>query len=577
MYYNHMFLINNLANKKTFDFVLACLILFCIAVTSEAAPTLPNSADIPRPERVQPLPSVAPAEIKQREKPAYRSSASEKEIKLVIQAFTFSGNKVFTNALLSSLISTYTKREIGLKELNEATRVITDYYRKNGYFLAQAYLPAQDINENSVEIAILEGNLGEIKLNGADNLNAEFLTKMAAYRLKSGDSVSENNLVRNVTLLNSLPAMRASAQLNPGEDVGSTNAEIELQPLPRWSAYVAGNTYGNRFTGREVALAGVRLNNPAGVGDQLSLNLKSSRDEGQRGLQLAYYAPVHESGTLLSLSYNYVDYKLSGEFEALKAKGDSQYFNFGIDQPIARNAQHGLTARFAGSYKKVNDEVSAFALKNRREINGFDLGLFGDWLDSSGDASNQLGINIHVGRVNFKNDFAEALDETGAKTEGSFVKYNLVASRIQYFKNGVSLALRADYQGANKNLDSVEKFSIGGINRWRAFAELPSLADSGFMAGAEIRKRIPANQSLASLLLVEVSPYAFLDAGKGKINENALNRDNHVKSIQLGLGMDFIFKKDWSLSVTASQQNRDFEGADAENDTRFWGQIQKEF
>ena len=225
----------------------------------------------------------------------------------------------------------------------------------------------------------------------------------------------------------------------------------------------------------------------------------------------------------------------------------------------------------------MNDEVSAFALKNRREINGFDLGLFGDWLDDSGEANNQLGINIHAGRVNFKNDFAETLDETSAKTEGNFVKYNLVASRIQYFKNGISLALRADYQAANKNLDSVEKFSIGGINRWRAFAELPSLADSGFMASAEIRKRIPANQSLASLLLVEVNPYAFMDAGWGKVNENALSNDNHVKSIHAGFGMDFLFKKDWQLSVTASHQNRDFEGADAENETRFWGQIQKEF
>jgi len=41
--------------------------------------------------------------------------------------------------------------------------------------------------------------------------------------------------------------------------------------------------------------------------------------------------------------------------------------------------------------------------------------------------------------------------------------------------------------------------------------------------------------------------------------------------------MDFMFKKNWQLGVTASHQNRDFEGANAENETRFWGQIQKEF
>jgi hemolysin activation/secretion protein len=572
-----MFLINNFVNKKALPFTLACIILCCNAVVIEAAPALPDSANIPRQEPVLPPPNAVPADVKQQDKPAYRPNTSEKEIKLTVQTFTFSGNKMFTNSQLSDLISTYTKGEIGLKELNDATKVITDYYRKNGYFLAQAYLPAQDINENAVEIAILEGNLGELQLNGAENLNAAFLKKMVAYHLKSGDSVSDNNLVRNVTILNSLPAMRASAQLNPGDEVGSTNAEIELQPLSRWQSYIGANTYGNRFTGREVLFAGVKLNNLTGVGDQLSLNLKRSNNDGQRGLQLAYYAPVHASGTLLGLSYNYVDYKLGGEFEALKAKGDSQYFNFGLDQPIIRNAQHGLTARFAGSHKQVNDEVSAFALKNRREINGLDIGLFGDWLDISGEASNQLGINLHAGRVNFKNDTAEAQDEAGAKTAGNFVKLNLVASRIQYFKNSVSLALRADYQATNKNLDSIEKFSIGGINRWRAFAELPSLADSGLMVGAEIRKRIPANQSLASLLLAELSPYAFMDSGLGKINENALSNDNHVKSVQVGLGMDFLFKKDWQLSVTASHQNRDFEGANAENETRFWGQILKEF
>jgi hemolysin activation/secretion protein len=152
-----------------------------------------------------------------------------------------------------------------------------------------------------------------------------------------------------------------------------------------------------------------------------------------------------------------------------------------------------------------------------------------------------------------------------------------VASRTQYFKNGFSLALRADYQATNKNLDSIEKMTIGGINRWRAFAELPSLADAGLMAGVEIRKKIPANKSLASLLLVELSPYGFVDAGRGKINQKPSSNDNHVKSVHYGLGMDAAFKKDWLLNVTVSHQNRDFDAASAENETRIWGQLQKEF
>jgi hemolysin activation/secretion protein len=353
--------------------VSASLILMCLPILSWAAPAVPDAADIPRPQPTLP-PQPRPAEIKQQERPAYRPSTGAESVKVQVEQFIFSGNQVFSTEQLRGLVKDYLGRENDINALNRAAKIITDYYRNNGYFLAQAYLPAQDIRNNTVEIAVLEGTLGEFGLNGAEKLNGDFLGKMAAYHLKMGDAVAEKNLVRNVTLLNSLPAIRASAQLNPGETVGSSNVDIELQPLPAVEGHIAANTYGNRFTGREVLLAGLRLNNLAGRGDQLSLGLKNSRDDGQRGLNLGYLMPVHESGTLLSLSYNYVDYKLGGPFKQLKASGDSQYFSAGLDQPLMRNAQGGLSAHMGGTYKLVDDDVSAFSLNNRRNISNRVLG-----------------------------------------------------------------------------------------------------------------------------------------------------------------------------------------------------------
>lgn len=541
-----------------------------------AAPNVQDAAEIPRPQPTAPPPALKPIDIKQQEKPAYRPTAEEKEAKLLVQRFVFSGNQVFNEAQLAALLQTYTGQEIGLKTLRQAVSVITEHYRKHGYFLAQAYLPEQDIKNNTIEIAVLEGRLGQFKLNGADKLDAEFIQKMAAYQLQSGDTIKEGNLVKNVTLLNALPGLQANAQLNPGAEVGSSDIEIGIEALPAWRGFASINTYGNRFTGREVLLGGLLLNNLAGVGDQFFVSLKNAREERQRGVQLSYLTPVHASGTLLNASYNYVDYRLGGAFKSLKASGDGHYLSVNVDQPIVRNAQYGLTARLGGAYKWVNDEVAAVSLNNRRNVANIDFALFGDWYSSS-DISHQIGANLRAGRVSFKDDFAERLDETGAKTAGDFLKLNLTATQTHYLKNSVSIALRADYQWTNTNLDSVEKMTIGGINRWRQFAELPSLADSGWMLGAELRKRVAANPSLASLLLVEVSPYAFLDGGRGRINQNALSGDNHVKSVQAGFGMDFLFKRDWQLSVTASHQSRDFDGASAENETRLWGQLQKEF
>lgn len=568
--------IKNAGLQTLLNLVLLGCMLLTLTTFSQAAPLVPDAANIPRAAPAQPPPRTVP-EIKQQQTPAHTPNPDGQTVQLVVQAFTFSGNQRYSSTELSALLSTFTGREIGMVELNQAAKIITDFYRKHGYFLAQAYLPAQDIQGQTVEIAILEGRLGALNIQDTERLDAAWMREMLTYQLHPADTVSEDNLVRNVSIVNALPAVRASAQLNPGEAVGTTDAEISLQPLPRWGAYLAANTYGNRFTGREVVLAGASLNNLAGMGDQLVLNLKNSKNDGQRGLQLAYFTPVHASGTLLNLGYQYVDYQLGGALKPLKASGDSQYFNVGVDQPLIRNSHYGLVARAGGAYKTVSDEVSAFALDNHRDIKTFDGGLYADWLNDTADVASQLGLNIRAGRVGFKNALAETLDETGARTEGSFIKYNLTASRVQYWDAGISVALWADYQATNKNLDSIEKLVMGGINRWRAFAELPSLADSGWMAGAEIRKKIPANQSLASLLLVEVSPYGFMDAGRGKLNHQASTSDNHVKSIHYGLGLDLTFKQNWLFSMIASHQNRDFDGIAAENETRMWGHLQKAF
>lgn len=544
------------------------------AVGADAVPTI---GDIPRAEPPRKLPSTRPAEINKPVKPAYQPVDPSAVLKVTVATFTFNGNQSFTNEQLGALLHQYTNREIGIKELNEAAQTITMFYRKKGYFLAQAYLPAQDIANNIVEIAVLEGQLDELTLSGTDGFDVELMQHMADYRLETGGAVSEKDLVRNVTLLNALPATRATAQLNPSDLVGHTNVEVTLAPLPRLQAYMGANTYGNRFTGREVALAGISLNNPAGLGDQLSLNLKRSNDNGQRGLSLGYITPVHASGTLLSLGYNYIDYKLGGTFEALDASGRSQYFNIAIDQPVVRDAQKGLTAHFGNTYKVINDTVSIAALENRRNIYAAEVGLIGDWLNAAGNVSNQIGFNVRAGRVMFDDDLAQLLDENGAKTKGGFVKYNLSASRTQYFDNGAVLALRADYQRASKNLDSVEKISIGGINRWRQYAELPSLADTGFVLGVELRKKWPANEVLSKLKLVDISPFGFVDVGRGKLNQKRVNGDNHVKSIHAGLGLDTVFVNDWVFSISGSHQNRDFSGANAENELRLWGQLVKYF
>jgi hemolysin activation/secretion protein len=557
----------------------ASLFFTAIAV---AAPNLPDTGNLPRIETQPAPPVITNPNIEQKEDSNYPAVMPEtSDIKVNVEHLKFIGNKNISDAELTALLSAHLGQSLGIKELDQMTALVTRYYRQHGFLLAEAYLPEQDITQNTLEIAVFEGYLGELKMQTNGRLDEAFLKKMATRDLANNDAIRESNLVKNITLINSLPGVKAASELAPGTEVGYSNVEIDVEPLPLLTGYTGANTYGNRFTGRETIFGGLFLNNLAGRGDRLGLSLKDSNHERQRSVQLSYIVPIHESGTMLNLNAGYSDYRLGGQFSILDATGESKYVSAFLDQPVVRSRQRNITARAGLSYKDVTDDVSAFALENHRGIPALELGLFGDWRDAEWNGFNQVGINVKFANVHFKNDLAKSLDATGANTAGTFLKYNLFGSRIQPVFGAVNLILRAEYQGTDKNLDSSEKLAIGGINRWREFGELPVSADSGLIAGIELRRAMLPFAGLARILPVfkemEVSPYVFFDYGRGIIDHSALSSDNHVDSSHYGLGVDLQLTKRWALDLTASHQRSKIEGVDAQTDTRIWGQISTEF
>lgn len=559
--------------------MMASLLVSAISV---AAPNLPDPANLPRIDTQPSPPVITSPNIEKKEDLKYPAALPDtSSIKVSVKSLKFSGNKNVSDEQLTMLLKAYLGQSLGIKELNQMTASVTRYYRQQGYMLAEAYLPEQDIAQDTLEIAVVEGYLGELRLQVKGNLDEAFLKKMASHDLANNDAIRELNLVKNITLINSLPGVKAVSELSPGAEVGYSDVEIEVQALPLLKGYIGANTYGNRFTGRETIFAGLFLNNLAGRGDRLGLNLKSSNGERQRNAQLGYIVPIHESGTILNLNAGYSDYRLGGEFSILDATGRSSYVSAFLDQAMLRSRQGNITSRFGLSYKDVSDDVLAFSLENHRSINAIELGLFGDWRDSEWNGFNQLGLNLKFAQVDFKNSLARSLDETGADTEGNFVKYNMFGSRIQPLGAAYNLILRAEYQGTNKNLDGTEKLAIGGINRWREFGELPVSSDRGLIVGAELRKIMSPVTGLASFLPVlksaELSPYVFFDYGRGVIDHNALSNDNHVKSAHYGAGVDMQFAKKWVLDLTLSHQKSQIEGVDSESETRAWGQIRTEF
>ncbi len=568
--------------KSTLNVLVSCLFMtpagLALAGGVSLPQILPIQPNLPRPEVPTPNTVIeVPAET-----PAAPKKSKKSTLKIVVSAFKFSGNQQFSSEILAKQLTTLVGREIGMHELNEAVDKIRGFYRQQGYLLTQVYLPTQDLQSTGassavVELAILEGTLGEVKAEAGEGLDAAFMQSLSAYGLNKGDVLNERNLVRNLMVMNGLPGIQVTSQLNPGEAVGSSDVAVSVVARPKYSGYVNANTYGNRFTGREIVGFGLAVNNLNGRGDQLAVVGKVSNGEGQRSISSLYFTPVGDAGTLLSMAYSYVDYKIGREFKSLDASGDAHYVLAALEHPFIRETKKGVALRVAGNYKWLDDDIGAFPLNNRRNIASLEFGLVGDWINGAGNVAYQWSALLTQGDVAFKDSFAKTFDAQNLDTQGRFFKWNINTSRTQNFDNGINWVVRADYQGSNQNLDIAERFGVGAINRWRQYAELPSQADEGWMIGTDVRKPFTIAQETLSKWLQGVTPFAFYDLGRGKLNRDPLTGDNTVKSHHVGLGVDLQLPAQWVLSTSFSQQKRSLEGADSDTESRLWGQLRKNF
>ena len=76
--------------------------------------------------------------------------------------------------------------------------------------------------------------------------------------------------------------------------------------------------------------------------------------------------------------------------------------------------------------------------------------------------------------------------------------------------DAMQLAVSVNGQQANKNLDSSEKFSLGGVNGVRAYPQGEATGDEGYKATIELRRTLTTN----------LQGTLFYDYGSIRVNKN---------------------------------------------------------
>lgn len=498
-------------------------------ITAQAA--TPDAGQLSQPLIKQPdLNPSSPVELLRIPAPSDTKTDGADDIRISVSKISVSGNTLIASEALEAMVGDLIGGQHNFAEISNAVNRITLWYREHGFLVARAYLPAQDLKDGKLEINVLEGLLGEPLLNNRSRLG-DARAKQHVANIPVGAPLQSEVVDRAVLLLSDTPGVGgARASLRPGASVGTTDLIFELDPGQAYAANVELDNYGSHYTGENRLGGALALNSPFNLGDQLTLRALTS-DQNMTYARVAYQFPISANGLKLGAAYSDMNYTLGREFADLNSHGSANSASAYLSYPFIRSQAINAYGTLTFEQKDTKDiQVDTVDKKVKLLSAGFtgnrQDGLFGGGL-------NNFGATFVLGDLGM-DALTLAQDEVSANAHGGFSKLNLNFNRLQRINDSNYVYVAASGQWASKNLNSTEKFYLGGSDGVRAYPPGEGGGDEGLMLNAELRHSF--SDKLQALL--------FFDAGTVTINKNAFITDEaNVRTIVgAGLGLNASYK-----------------------------------
>jgi hemolysin activation/secretion protein len=490
-----------------------------------------------------------------------------------VDSVRVTGNSLFSEAELIAAANVRPGSELSLSELRGAAARIAAFYNVRGYILAQAYLPAQDIKDGIVTIAVVEGRYGKIDLRNTSRLS-DGTARGVLSGLDSGDPVANAPLERRLLLLSDIPGVRVKSTLAPGAEIGTSDLIVDIAPGRTVTGSIEADNAGNRYTGAYRLGGTLYFNNPAGIGDQLSLRLLGSTGGLAYG-RAAYQLPVGDA--TVGAAFTHLRYALGREFDVLDADGSADIFSLFGAYPLIRSRRVNLNALVAADYRLLEDRIGLVSSESDKRIRAVTIGLSGDTRDDLGGGGwNVFSAGWTIGRLGLESPAERAVDALTARSQGGYGKLQFSLARLQTLSGPLSFYAAVRGQLAFDNLDSSEKMELGGAYGVRAYPEGEAYGDQGYIATAEARLML---SQWTGTLPGRLQLIAFVDTGEVRFAHDPwFTGSNHASRSAYGAGLVWAGPQGFVARASYARKLGDAPATSApDRNGRFWFQITKLF
>lgn len=430
-------------------------------------------------------------------------------IRFILRDLAVEGSSIYGNARLRPLYERFLGQEITLATVFAIANEITRMYAEDGYALSIGFVPAQEIEDGTVRIAVAEGYVDEIDIRATGNVPQARLAYYAE-KIRASRPLRTEVLERYLLLANDMFGLDVRGTFERG-DTGTGATRLVLDAKQRGLDINASyNNRGSDALGPWRLGMGADVNSALGRGSQFSYNRITSQEPGELVYQAyGFSMPVRGEGSVLSLDLIKTDSEPGTDIlKTLEFASDGTTARLGLTTPFIRTRQKNFTSTVSFEMKDLESDVLGVP-NSKDELRVLRLGGSYDFIDARSNLT-QIGLTFSKGL-----DILDATPEdspTKSRENGvpDFTSIAVDLYRLQRLGSRWSLATSLSAQQAIDPLLSSEQCGYGGGRYGRGYDNFELSGDGCFKGSFELQMRLKSRGDKIDGMQL----YGFYDIGK---------------------------------------------------------------
>ena len=392
-----------------------------------------------------------------------------------ISRIELSGATLLSPSAKQRLVAPWLNQCLDIARLNTLTNAVSDWYISRGYITSRAFLTEQDLSGGVLRLAVLEGKLQQIRLEGVP---ARTLTM--TFPGLEGKILNLRDIEQGMEQLNRVRQRPVEIEILPGDRQGYSVVNLTASPEFPLSGSASFDNSGQKSTGTGQLSGALYGNNLLGLADKWFVSGGRSSDfsNSHDAQNFAAGISVPYGYGLLDYSYSWSNYlstidnngylwRSTGDTETHRLNGSWVLFRNG---DIKTGVSAGITHRINHNY--LDDVLLA---TSSRKLSSFSLGLNHTQKIASGVATLNPTFTQGVPWFGAEDDN----DKHGDVPKAEFRKWSVNGSFQRPVADRLWWLTSVYFQWSPDRLYGSERLTLGGEASVRGFKEQYISGDNG--------------------------------------------------------------------------------------------------